>query len=97
MVLDTLLSPHRRAQNAVSLSSQSKKQMLGLHELGSWSTLFERHRFLLTMLALLAFLCTVYLYFAITLGATGTCSALSGAEKALCEAKSVPKGKLKFF
>ncbi|XP_072967842.1 uncharacterized protein [Typha angustifolia] len=95
MSLD-VLSPRRRSQNASSLSS-SKKQS-GRDELGSWSTLLERHRFLLTMLALLAFLCTVYLYFAVTLGTTGQCTGLSGAQRAICEAKSsLSKGKMKFF
>ncbi|URD76902.1 hypothetical protein MUK42_08711 [Musa troglodytarum] len=97
MVLDALSSPHRRSQNSIFLSSAAKKHVSGHSELGSWSTILERHRFLLTMLALLAFLCTIYLYFAITLGATDSCSGMSGAEKALCQAKSLHKGKLKFF
>ena len=98
MVLDSLSSPHRRSQNTVFLASPSKKQQSGFNEPGSWSTIYERHRFLLMMLALLAFLCTIYLYFAVTLGATGSCSGMSGAEKALCQAKSsLHKGKLKFF
>lgn len=71
-------------------------------ELGSCSTLLQRHRFLLTALALLAFLCTIYLYFAITLGVSGdSCSALTGTQKALCRVEQVKvsaaKGKLKFF
>ncbi|KAJ4718686.1 Ephrin-A3 [Melia azedarach] len=91
MVLETVLSsPHRR--------SSSFKRQFSKDELGSWSSLVERHRFLLTALVLLAFLCTVYLYFAVTLGATGTCSGLTGNQKALCQAKaSVGKGKMKFF
>ncbi|RWV90756.1 hypothetical protein BHE74_00021702 [Ensete ventricosum] len=98
MVLDSLSSPHRRSQNTVFLTSPSKKQQSGFNEPGSWSTIFERHRFLLTMLAVLAFLCTIYLYFAVTLGDTGSCSGMSGAEKDLCQAKSsLHKGKLKFF
>ncbi|OUZ99578.1 hypothetical protein BVC80_7917g3 [Macleaya cordata] len=101
MVLDSITSPHRRSQTPFS-SSSFKKTFPAREELGSCSTLFQRHRFLLTMLALLAFLCTVYLYFAVTLGAGGeTCSGLAGTEKALCrleQAKaSVAKGKLKFF
>ncbi|KAH0851051.1 hypothetical protein HID58_095018 [Brassica napus] len=40
-------------------------------DLGSCSTVVNRHRYLLTALLLLAFLCTVYLYFAVTL-ALGT-------------------------
>ncbi|CAD5184654.1 unnamed protein product [Musa acuminata subsp. malaccensis] len=91
MVLDSLSSPHRRSQNLVFLTSSSKK-------LGSWSILLERHKFLLTMLALLAFLCTIYLYFAVTMGVAGSCPGMSAAEKALCQAKaSLHKGKLKFF
>ncbi|XP_010268469.1 PREDICTED: uncharacterized protein LOC104605411 [Nelumbo nucifera] len=100
MVLDSLSSPHRRSQNPFS-SSSLRKQIQAREELGNCSTLLQRHRFLLTMLVLLAFLCTVYLYFAVTLGTPETCSGLSGTKKALCkleEAKaSVAKGKLKFF
>ena len=70
-------------------------------EFGNCSTLIQRHRFLLTALALLAFLCTVYLYFAVTLGGSDSCSGLSRAQKAAChlqQAKAaVGKGKLKFF
>lgn len=88
MVLDSSLSPHRRP-------SSFKKHR---DELGSWSAVLDRHRFLLTMLVLLLFLCTIYLYFAITLGAA-SCAGMSGAERALCEAKasSLRKGKLKFL
>ncbi|KAK8936737.1 hypothetical protein KSP39_PZI011913 [Platanthera zijinensis] len=94
MVLDTLSSPRRRSQSLFSSPSARKPR----DELGSWSTLFERHRYLLTMLVLLAFLCTVYLYFAVTLGATDLCSGMSGSEKALCLAKLMAKkGKLKFM
>uniref|UniRef100_A0A2K2BS13 Uncharacterized protein n=1 Tax=Populus trichocarpa TaxID=3694 RepID=A0A2K2BS13_POPTR len=70
-------------------------------ELGGWSTLLQRHRFLLTAFALLAFLCTIYLYFAVTLGATESCSGLTGTKKTLCRLElakdSVGNGKLKFF
>ncbi|KAJ9178888.1 hypothetical protein P3X46_010734 [Hevea brasiliensis] len=93
MVLDNIISsPHLR-------SLSFRKQFLR-DDLGSWSTLFERHRFLLTALVLLAFLCTIYLYFAITLGATGSCSGLTGKQQALCRievAKASVKGKMKFF
>ncbi|KAG0463134.1 hypothetical protein HPP92_021610 [Vanilla planifolia] len=96
MVLDALSSPHRRAQSSVFSASSSPRKHRD--ELGSWSALFERHRFLLTMLLLLAFLCTIYLYFAVTLGATEPCSGLAGAEKALCMTKMIPpRGKLKLF
>ncbi|KAK9281669.1 hypothetical protein L1049_004573 [Liquidambar formosana] len=100
MVLDSILSPHRKSQNAFS-SPSFRKQFQTRDEMGSWSTLVRRHRFLLTALALLAFLCTIYLYFAVTLGATPSCSGLTGTQKALCrleQAKaSVSKGKLKFY
>ncbi|KAF8400464.1 hypothetical protein HHK36_013762 [Tetracentron sinense] len=100
MVLDSLLSPHRRSQNLSSLSS-FRKQFQAREELGTWSTLLQRHRFLLTTLALLTFLCTIYLYFAVTLGATGSCLGMEGTQKALCRLElakvSVAKGKLKFF
>ncbi|XP_044487389.1 uncharacterized protein LOC123212350 [Mangifera indica] len=91
MVLETILSPHRR--------SASFKKQFPRDELGSWSTLLQRHRFLLTALVLLVFLCTVYLYFAVTLGATGSCTRLTGAERAQCQLEhvksSLSKGKLK--
>ncbi|XP_039115567.1 uncharacterized protein LOC120251093 [Dioscorea cayenensis subsp. rotundata] len=96
MVRDTLSSPHRRSQNTV-FTTISGKQSSSRDEFGSWSALFERHRFLLTMLVVLAFLCTIYLYFAVTLGSSGSCSGLSASEKALCLAKSLNKGKLKFL
>ncbi|MFQ6643752.1 hypothetical protein Gotur_018430 [Gossypium turneri] len=78
MVLDGIVSsPHRR--------SGSMRKQFPKDELGSWSTLVQRHRFLLTALGLLAFLCTIYLYFAVTLGATDTCSGLEGTERATCK------------
>lgn len=93
MVLDNLLSsPHRR--------SPSFRRQFQRDEVGNWSTLFQRHRFLLTALALLAFLCTIYLYFAVTLGDSGTCSGLSGGRRAQCHlemAKNSAKGKLRFL
>ncbi|KAL5756675.1 hypothetical protein ACOSP7_021115 [Xanthoceras sorbifolium] len=94
MVLETILSsPHRR--------SSSFRKQFPRDELGSWSTLVQRHRFLLTALVLLVFLCTIYLYFAVTLGATTTCSGLTGTQKAICQLQqakdSVSKGKLKFL
>ncbi|CAA6671019.1 unnamed protein product [Spirodela intermedia] len=97
MVLEPLSSPHRRSQNSVFQVS-SLRRVSGRDELGTWSALFKRHRFLLTMLALLAFLCTIYLYFAVTLGSKESCSGLSGTQKALCKAKSsvLHKGKLRF-
>ncbi|XP_061961851.1 uncharacterized protein LOC133682505 [Populus nigra] len=92
--LDSMItSPHRR--------SPSFRKKFPRDELGSWSALLQRHHFLLTALALLAFLCTIYLYFAVTLGATESCSGLTGAKKTLCRlelAKDfVGNGKLNFF
>ncbi|KAE8715074.1 Zinc-binding ribosomal protein family protein [Hibiscus syriacus] len=78
MVLDSIVSsPHRR--------TGSMRKQFPKDELGSWSTLVQRHRFLSTALTLLAFLCTIYLYFAITLGATDTCSGVTGTQKASCK------------
>ncbi|KAK7246644.1 hypothetical protein RIF29_41514 [Crotalaria pallida] len=94
MVLDTILS-------SPSLKSPSFRRQFTKDGLGSWSTLVERHRFLLTALVLLAVLCTVYLYFAITSGASGTCSGLNGAQRASCHMElvkdSIAKGKLKIL
>ncbi|GFP93155.1 hypothetical protein PHJA_001459800 [Phtheirospermum japonicum] len=101
MPLDAVItSPHRRTQPQTAFSPRSlKKQYSRGDSFGSCSTLVERHRFLLTALVLLTFLCTVYLYFAITLGAAGDdmCSGLSGAQKASCHLRQVAKGKLKLF
>ena len=81
------------------MRSPSFRKQFAKNELGSWSTLLERHRFLLSALALLAILCTVYLYFAVTLGAGDSCSGLSGPQKASCHMEhlkdSIAKGKLK--
>lgn len=93
MVLDSVLSsPHRR-------SPSIRKSFP--NELGSWSTLVQRHRFLLTALALLTFLCTIYLYFAVTLGSSSSCFGLTGTQKAQCQLElaktSMAKGKLKIL
>ncbi|KAI4382011.1 hypothetical protein MLD38_008026 [Melastoma candidum] len=90
MVLDSIVSsPHRR--------STSLRKQFARDEVGSWSVLARRHRFLLTALVLLAFLCTVYLYFAITLGSGGPCSGLTGKHRDACLSKlSSSTGKLKF-
>ncbi|CAF2258277.1 unnamed protein product [Brassica rapa] len=88
MVLDGIVSsPLRRHQSL-------KKQW---EDLGSCSTVVNRHRYLLTALLLLGFLCTVYLYFAVTLDArhNSSCYGLAGKEKAMCQA--ISKGKLKLF
>ncbi|XP_018482153.1 uncharacterized protein LOC108853203 [Raphanus sativus] len=93
MVLDGMIvsSPLRRHQSL-------KKQW---EDLGSCSTVINRHRYLLTALLLLAFLCTVYLYFAVTLGRhSSTCYGLTGKDKAMCQlqhVQAISKGKLKFF
>uniref|UniRef100_A0A0A9DK97 Uncharacterized protein n=1 Tax=Arundo donax TaxID=35708 RepID=A0A0A9DK97_ARUDO len=97
MVLDALSSPHRRSQNTFFVSS-TKKPQSSRDDVGSWSALVERHQFLLTTLVVLAFLCTIYLYFAVTLGAPDACSGLEDTERAECLAKSVVQhGKLKFL
>nr|GEU79231.1 uncharacterized protein [Tanacetum cinerariifolium] len=101
MVLDGIItSPHRRAQQTAFSAPSFKKQYTKEDELGSFSTIMRRHRYLLTALALLALLCTVYLYFAVTLGATGdVCSGLNETKKALClvqiAKESISKRKLK--
>ncbi|GKV09640.1 hypothetical protein SLEP1_g21111 [Rubroshorea leprosula] len=83
------------------VSSPIRRKTFPRDEMGSWSTLVQRHRYLLTALTLLAFLCTIYLYFAVTLGATGSCAGLKGAKRATCELQhagsSLHSGKLKFF
>ncbi|XP_022720926.1 uncharacterized protein LOC111278587 [Durio zibethinus] len=94
MALESIVSsPHWR--------SGSMRKQLQKDELGSWSTLVQRHRFLLTALGLLAFLCTIYLYFAVTLGATDTCTGFNGMQKATCKLQharsSLSHGKLKFL
>ncbi|XP_052194859.1 uncharacterized protein LOC127802849 [Diospyros lotus] len=105
MAVDGLVSsPHRRSQQSaqnVFSSSSSRRQYSKGDELEGWSALVQRHRFLLTALALLAFLCTIYLYFAVTFGSGESCSSLTGSQKALCRAQqakaAMSKGKLKFF
>ncbi|KVH99040.1 uncharacterized protein LOC112514531 [Cynara cardunculus var. scolymus] len=102
MALDGVItSPHRRTQQTAFSSTSSRKNYTTGNELGNFSTVIRRHRFLLTALVLLAFLCTVYLYFAITLGGNDVCSGLTGSQKAFCHVQhakeSVAKGKLKFF
>ncbi|KAI8544153.1 hypothetical protein RHMOL_Rhmol08G0273700 [Rhododendron molle] len=103
MALDGVVSsPHKRPQSGQNLFSSPsfRKPYKKGDEFESCSALFQRHRFLLTALALLAFLCTIYLYFAITLGASELCSELTGAAKAMCHVEqaksSIATGKLKF-
>ncbi|KAG6424411.1 hypothetical protein SASPL_114829 [Salvia splendens] len=100
MALDSIItSPHRRSQQTQSaFSPRSRKQHWRDAELGSWQTLVQRHQFLLTALSLLVALCTIYLYFAVTLGSADECSGLAGAEKVSCRLQlSAAKGKLKFL
>ncbi|KAL2234538.1 UNVERIFIED_CONTAM: hypothetical protein Sindi_1186000 [Sesamum indicum] len=103
MALENVItSPHRRTQTQTAFSPPLLKRQYSRNgELGTCSALFQRHRFLLTAFALLAFLCTIYLYFAVTLGAGNACSGLTGSQKASCHFElakaSVAKGKLKFF
>nr|GMD30574.1 uncharacterized protein LOC111365571 [Ipomoea batatas]GMD37364.1 uncharacterized protein LOC111365571 [Ipomoea batatas] len=97
---DKLSSPHRRSQTVFSVSPSYKKLYARGDELGSsWLAMLQRHRFLLTSMGLLAILCTIYLYFAITLGESSSCFGLKGTEKAACLLKSggaaLAKGKLK--
>ncbi|KAG5010502.1 hypothetical protein AAZX31_07G172300 [Glycine max] len=90
MVLESILS---------SSKSPSFRRQFAKHELGSWSTLLKRHRFLLFALALLTVLCTIYLYFAVTFAANDSCSGLNGPLKDSCHMEhvkaSVAKSKLK--
>lgn len=71
------------------LRTTSFKKPYTKYELGSWSQIFERHRFLLAALALLTLLCTIYLYFAITFTVDESCSGLSGPEYASCHMEHV--------
>ncbi|KVH98086.1 hypothetical protein Ccrd_023697 [Cynara cardunculus var. scolymus] len=94
VVVDTQVrTPTPKPNPLLDLTKQS--------ELGSFSTIIRRHQFLLTALALLAFLCTVYLYFAVTLGEDNSCSGLTVTQKALCHAQhvkqTVAKGKMKIL
>lgn len=99
MALEVLSSPRKRTQGPTPSLPQTVKK--APKELGSWATVLERHRFLLTVLAILGVLCTIYLYFAVTIAGNGTnsCSDLSGTEKALCRLNlaNFAHRKLKFF
>ncbi|GAB2293127.1 hypothetical protein Dimus_027338 [Dionaea muscipula] len=101
MALESVLSsPHRRSQGQFSARSPSSRKQFSPSDL-SCASLIQRHRFLLTALVLLAFLCTIYLYFAVTLSSNGSCSGLIGSERELCQLKlakdSMSTRKLKFF
>ncbi|KAL9257950.1 hypothetical protein AKJ16_DCAP05003 [Drosera capensis] len=82
-VENVLTSPHRRTQTQFSTQSPASKKQLPPDM--SFASLVQRHRFLLTALILLVLLCTVYLYFAVTLGSNGSCSGLLGGERELCQ------------
>ncbi|KZV22617.1 hypothetical protein F511_02634 [Dorcoceras hygrometricum] len=103
MTLESIISsPHRRTQSQTVFSEPVLKKQHGRgDELGSCATLVHRHRFLLTAFGLLAFLCTIYLYFAVSHGANNSCPGLKGAQKTSCHLQrakaSLAKGKLKFF
>ncbi|ESW31203.1 hypothetical protein PHAVU_002G218400 [Phaseolus vulgaris] len=92
MVLESILA-------TPGLRSPSFKRQFTKYEVGSWSAMVKRHRFLLYALALLTVLCTIYLYFAITLGANDSCFGLSGPKKVSCQMElakvSAANGKLK--
>lgn len=92
---NVLSSPHRRSQGAFG----SPRKRFAQNDI-SCSALIQRHRFLLTALVLLVLLCTIYLYFAVTMGSE-SCSGLLGIEKELCLVKhdkdTFTKGKLKLF
>lgn len=77
------LSPaHRRGPN--SPSPTLFRRTTSGSNIG-WRSLVHRHKFLLYTLGLLTFLCTIYLYFAITLGTRDLCSGLEGEQRALCQ------------
>ncbi|KMZ74283.1 hypothetical protein ZOSMA_132G00510 [Zostera marina] len=67
--IDSLTSsaPQRRSQPLCSPSSSIKKSYTH-DDVGGCSVLLERHRFLLVTFIVLGLLCTIYLYFAVTLG-----------------------------
>ena len=66
------------------MSPSSFKRSLSVADI-SWRSLGHRHKFLLCMLGVLTLLCTVYLYFAVTLGASDSCSGLGGAQRVSCQ------------
>ncbi|GMH21997.1 hypothetical protein Nepgr_023840 [Nepenthes gracilis] len=103
MALDavgTLSSPHRRTPGQFSSQSPLFRKQSSPADLSCLS-LIKRHSFLLTAIVLLAFLCSIYLYFAVMFGSNGSCSGLLGTERELCRLKNakdpLAKGKLKFF
>ncbi|KAB2065273.1 hypothetical protein ERO13_A09G076160v2 [Gossypium hirsutum] len=92
MVVESMVStPYRRS---VPMRKQPQ-------EFGSFSTLVQRHRFLLTTFGFLTILCTIYLYFAVTLVASDTCSGLKGTQRPTCQHRHATSimynGKLKFL
>eukprot|EP00246_Nothoceros_aenigmaticus_P012941 TRINITY_DN420_c0_g1_i5.p1 TRINITY_DN420_c0_g1~~TRINITY_DN420_c0_g1_i5.p1 ORF type:complete len:296 (+),score=34.74 TRINITY_DN420_c0_g1_i5:170-1057(+) len=83
-----VLSPANRRVHSNPFASIPPKQY-GLPERNEpdlgWFATARRHQFLLFMLAILTFLCTVYLYFAITFQAADSCAGLRGQQKAACQ------------
>lgn len=73
---------HRRLSNP-PFPSPIKRSLSG-PDVG-WQSLVRRHKFLLYTLGVLTFLCTIYLYFAITLGTRDSCSGLGGTQRAICQ------------
>ncbi|XP_024515737.1 uncharacterized protein LOC112340849 [Selaginella moellendorffii] len=84
---------HRRLQSPSSPFSAPRRAALSTREEPdlSWRALVYRHQFLLLMLGVLLFLCTVYLYFAITLGTGNSCAGLTGVQKEICSLSSKDK------
>ncbi|KAK1358130.1 hypothetical protein POM88_051386 [Heracleum sosnowskyi] len=91
-------SSPRRRQNSVNPLPFRKHQS---DEVGSFSTVVRRHKFLLTACSLLLLLCTIYLYLAVTLGDNDACSNLSETQKSQCHLQQVKeviaKGKFRIF
>ena len=73
---------HRRLSNP-PFPSPIKRSLSGPD--AGWQSLVRRHKFLLYTLGVLTFLCTIYLYFAITLGTRDSCSGLGGTQRAICQ------------
>lgn len=81
----SLLSPGlRRGTGPTSPSFFNRRNSVSPGDT-SWRTLGHRHKFLLYTLGILTVLCSVYLYFAITWGASDACSGLGGAQRVTCQ------------
>lgn len=80
-----ILSP-KNTNLGPKLSKDSSKYSKDLKDFdNSWSTLVSRHKFLLWALLVLLLLCTVYLYYAISLDFVPGCEGLLGTELELCK------------